>query len=200
MSDYEHDQDDEIQSMSDDVAIKKAAEGITITIPTYAIEALSEAAAHRLTEHMTKKLDAILKKKVEDICNDAWVAAITDRARASADEYILKPRTPTNTWGEPDPSKKQIALGDQIPGIVDNWLNQKVDSSGNPDRDSYGNSRGNTKRIDWMLRSLVTEPLKAETEKAAKSVEAEARKVVAAHVGRFVAETMIPSIDIKSLK
>lgn len=55
------------------------------------------------------------------------------------------------------------------------------------------------KRLDWMLRKIVSEPLKDETEKAAKNVEAQARKVVAAHVGRFVAETMIPSIDVKAL-
>lgn len=137
--DYEDDTELEIESMSDDAAIKKAAEGITISIPAYAIETLSEAAARRLTEHMQKKLDKLLERRIEEVCNEAWVAAISDRARAAADAYILKPRTPTNSWGEPDPSKKQVAFADQIPGIVETWLNQKVDSNGNPDRDSYSN-------------------------------------------------------------
>lgn len=198
MGDYEDDTEAEVESMSDDAAIKKAAEGITITIPTYAIETLSEAAAHRLTEAMTNKLDKILAARVDAVCNEAWTAAITDRARAAADAYLLKKRTPTNAWGEPDNSKAQSAIADMIPGIVETWLEAMVDSEGRAERNSYNRS-GNVRRIDWMLRSIVSAPLKTETEKAARNVEAEARKVVAAHVGRFVAETMIPSIDVKSL-
>lgn len=193
------DYEETVEAMADDATIKKVAEGITITLPPDAMEQVADAAAAKIRTAMEQRLDKLVKAKVDEVCNEAWKASVFDRAKAAADAYLSKPRTPTNQWGEPEASKKPIAFHEQIPVIVDQWLNQMVDDKGNADRDSYGASRGKTKRLDWMMRSIVTEPLRSETERAAKTVEQEARKVVAAHVGRFVAEQMIPAIDIKAL-
>lgn len=197
--DDEDDFEAETQAIADDATLKKVAEGITITLPPYAGEHIVEAAAVKVRDGMEKRIDKAVAKVVEEVCDEAWRAAVFDRAKAAADAYLAKPRTPTNQWGEAIPSEKPIAFHEQIPKIVEQWLNQPVDDKGNAERDHYGQPRGKQKRLDWMLRSIVTEPLKGETEKAAKTVEQEARKVVAAHVGKFVAEQMIPSIDMKRI-
>jgi hypothetical protein len=51
-------------------------------------------------------------------------------------------------------------------------------------------------RLEFLLNKQVRDELTIATKEAANKVTEEAKKVVAAHVGRFVAEQMIPQIEV----
>jgi sulfite reductase beta subunit-like hemoprotein len=74
----------------------------------------------------------------------------------------------------------------------------RVDSHGNTSRDyNYSRHDKNPTRLEHMVKTLVVDELKKETEKAAKDVTEKARAVVASHVGRFISEQMVPAIEVQ---
>lgn len=186
--DYEPDWS-EGQDMTD---TKAAGDGITVQINQGAMERIEMAAAAGLRQEISKRLDKLISDEISGIVEERLAEVVGSLAEKTIIEYLTKPRPRTNTYGEAI-SGSEITIADQIPGKVEAWLSERVERDGT--RSSY---RSNDKltRLDWIVSKFVTDELNVATKKAAADVTDQAKKVVAAHVGKFVAEQMIPQIEL----
>jgi predicted Holliday junction resolvase-like endonuclease len=172
---------------------EKIGSGITIEVKDYALEHVREAAAARIAEQLKSIVKEIVEQRLDALLDEGMRTMIQGKAQEAIEAYLTKPRQKTNEWGEPVPGPME-ALADRIPRIVESYMGQTVNRSGQPEGNSY-NSKNPT-RLAWMVQTLVIEELKKETEKAAKDVTEKARAVVASHVGRFISEQMVPAIEV----
>lgn len=185
----------EIEAIAEDAKVSQSAipnDPINIVLPSWALDNVLEAVGRNLADDARKAVAEIVAKRVADICNEAFVSEVTHRAHEAAVAYLDKPRTRTNEWGE-SLGGTPVSWAENIPKSVEQYLNAPVDRNGSPV--SYGSDKKGT-RLSWLLQQHVTDQLKVETEKAAKSVTEQARALVSQHVGRFISEQMIPAIDV----
>jgi hypothetical protein len=171
----------------------KTASGIRVEIQDYALERIGEAAAARIAERLMPKVEEMIELKLAVLLDEAWQESIKAKAREAVDGYLTKPRTRTDSWGN---AVSTETLADRIPRAVEDYMAEKVDAKGHRDTSSFRDNKGPT-RLEWMLKTLVIDELKKETEKAAKDVTERARTIVAQHVGRFISEQMVPAIEVQ---
>jgi len=192
MTDYddeEHYFDDEGDNMVEE--IKTTGEGVTVHIGQQALAGIEAACIVGIRRELSKKLDDILEEMVRETATEHLQAVVGKITEDAVMAYLTKARPRTNAWGEPV-SGTPMTIADQIPEKVEKYLTETVDSEGRKDN-SYG---GRMPRIDWIMRKIVIPNLDVATKEAAKSVSDKAKQVVSAHVGRFVAEQMVPQIEV----
>lgn len=191
MSHYDEDEEfneEELDNMTE--VTTEPSDGIQITVDSRTLQTIADAAAQRLCRSLEDKVKKAVEVRLDTILNDAWRASVQAMAQAAIDTYLTAPRGKTNEWGE-SVNGKQTTLSSLIPETVSKWMNENVDEKGN--RTDY--NRGTT-RLQWMLKTLVQDQLKAETTKAANDVTEKARSLVSQHVGRFISEQMVPAISV----
>lgn len=186
-ADYEPEEGEDVMETN-----TATGEGIKIDINIGAMERIEAAAMHGLRQAIMTKVDQIIEDEIRDVVAEKLGEVVGRLADATILEYLTKPRPRTNAYGE-KVSGTPMTIADQIPEKVEAWLSGSVQSDGRP-ADHY--DRGKQTRLEWMLNNMVRGELDAATKAAAASVTEQAKKVVAAHVGRFVAEQMIPQIDV----
>jgi hypothetical protein len=169
---------------------KATGDGITVNVNQHAMERIEIAAMVGVREEISKKISVIIEDEIRDIVEQKLGEVVGKLAEDTILEYLTKPRPRTNAWGE-KVGGSPMTIAEQIPEKVSGYLAEHVDREGRPDR-----SYGKITRLDWMLGKFVTTELEIATKQAANDVSEQAKKVVAAHVGRFVAEQMIPQIDV----
>lgn len=192
MSDYDDDYEPEFGAEEMVDTTKATGEGVTVTLNQYAMQRIEEAAMIGVRQEVSNKIDAMIESEITDVISQKLGEVVGRLADATILEYLTKPRPRTNAYGE-HISGTTMTIADQIPEKVEKWLSQPVQSDGRP-ADHY--DRGKQTRLEWMLNAMVRNDLDAATKAAAAQVSEQAKKVVAAHVGRFVAEQMIPQIDV----
>lgn len=196
MSEYD-DFEDEDETNSEPASEMKPLEtgGIKIEIDASALDAMARAVvtqmveryANSITTQVSKKIDAAVKAAI-----DAKVTAVIgERADAIIRETLDKPRRKTNAWG--NPTGPEVSFGDIIPEIARSYLDERVDAKGN--RESYQSDKS-PRRADWIIASMVRDPVDKAAKDAAAMITEQARKIVQQQVGRFVAEQMIPAIEV----
>jgi hypothetical protein len=191
MSHYDEDQefhDEELENMTE--VTTEPSDGIQITVDSRTLQTIADAAAQRLCRTLEDKVKKSVEEQLKAILDDAWRASVQAMAQAAIDAYLTAPRAKTNEWGE-SVNGKSTTLSSLIPETVHKWMGENVDEKGQ--RTDY--NRGMT-RLQWMLKSLVQDQLKAETTKAANDVTEKARALVSQHVGRFISEQMVPAISV----
>lgn len=188
MDEYDYEPELEGKEMID--TTKATGDGITVQLNSYAMQRIEEACMIGVRQEVSSKIDAIIEEQIRDIMEERLSAAVGKMAEEAILEYLTKPRPRTNAWGE-KVSGTPMTISEQIPDKVASYLAENVDRDGRYDR-----SYGKTSRLEWMISKFVTNELDVATRAAASQVSEQAKKVVAAHVGRFVAEQMIPQIDV----
>lgn len=187
MSDYD-DYEPEADEMLEQA--KPTGDGIKVEINQYAMERIESACMAGVRQEISRKIDGIIEENIRDIVEQKLSEVVGKLAEDAILKYLTEPRPRTNSWGEKI-SGTPMTISDQIPEKVAGYLAECVDRDGRPDR-----SYGKVTRLDWTISKFVTNELDVATKAAASQVSEQAKKVVAAHVGRFVAEQMIPQIDV----
>lgn len=189
---YEHDEDDFANGADMVEQSKPTGDGITVQINQYAMERIEAAAAAGVRQELSARMDKVIQGEIADIVSVKLQEVVGRLAEETILAYLTKPRPRTNAYGEPV-SGTPMTIADQIPAKVESWLAEKLNSRG--DRaDHY--SKDSVTRLEFLLNKQVRDELTIATKEAAASVTEQAKKVVAAHVGRFVAEQMIPQIEV----
>jgi len=189
MSEY-YDDEPEGEDMVD--TTKATGDGITVQINQYAMERIETAAMAGVRQELSSKIDKLISAEIADIVSERLQAVVGKLAEETILAYLTKPRPRTNQWGE-KVSGTPLTIADQIPEKVEGWLSEKLNSRG--ERSQYHDKESVT-RLEFLLNKQVRDELTVATKAAAAKVSEEAKKVVAAHVGRFVAEQMIPQIEV----
>lgn len=171
---------------------KSDGEGITVQINHYAMERIEAAATAGVRQELSARLDKVIQNEIADIVSEKLQEVVGKLAEETILAYLTKPRPRTNAYGEPV-SGTPMTIADQIPAKVESWMAEKLNSRG--ERADHYDKNGMT-RLEYLLNKQVRDELAVATQAAATKVSEEAKKVVAAHVGRFVAEQMIPQIEI----
>lgn len=182
--------DEELEEMAE--VTTEQTDGIQITVDSRTLSSIADAAAQRLCRSLEDKVKKVVEDRLKGILDDAWRASVQAMAQSAIDAYLTAPRGKTNEWGE-SVNGKSTTLSSMIPETVNKWMNENVDEKGQ--RTDY--NRGTT-RLQWILKALVQDQLKAETTKAANDVTEKARALVSQHVGRFISEQMVPAISVDS--
>lgn len=171
---------------------EQAGDGVTVQINRGAMERIEAAAAHGVRQELAKRLDKVIHDTIADIVEAKLNEVVGSLAEKVILDYLTKPRPRTNHYGETI-GGNGITIADQIPDKVEKYLTERVQNDGS--RTSYNDSKYPT-RLDWLVGKYVRDELTVATKKAADQVTEQAKKVVASHVGRFVAEQMIPQIEV----
>lgn len=190
MSDYDDDYEPEFGAEEMVDTTKATGEGVTVTLNQYAMQRIEEAAMIGVRQEVSNKIDAMIESEITDVISQKLGEVVGRLADATILEYLTKPRPRTNAYGE-RVSGTPMTIADQIPEKVEAYMSEKVNAEGRQDR-----NYGKTTRLEHIMSTMVVYQLNAATKTAASQVTEQAKKVVAAHVGRFVAEQMIPQIDV----
>jgi hypothetical protein len=169
---------------------KPTGDGIKVEINQYAMERIEAACMAGVRQEISRKVDSLIEEQIREVVEERLAALVGRLADEAILKYLTEPRPRTNAWGE-KVGGTPVTISDQIPEKVASYLAEHVDRDGRPDR-----SYGKVTRLDWTVSKFVTTELEVATKQAASQVSEQAKKVVAAHVGRFVAEQMIPQIDV----
>ena len=189
---YEDDYEPDWSEGPDMDDTKATGEGITVQINQGAMERIEAAAAAGLRQELSARLDKLIAGTISEIVDAKLVDVVGALAEKTIMEYLTKPRAKTNHYGEAI-SGTAMTIADQIPEKVEKWFSERVENSGN--RATYQDAKYPT-RLDFIVNKFVRDELNIATKAAADQVTEKAKQVVSAHVGRFVAEQMIPQIEL----
>jgi hypothetical protein len=188
-----YDDDNDWENGADMVEDTKATgDGITVQINQYAMERIEAAAAAGVRQELSARIDKLIQGDIADVIAEKLQEVVGKLAEETVLAYLTKPRARTNHYGEPI-SGTPMTIAEQIPAKVEAFLADKLNSRGER-ADHY--DKGAMTRLEFLLNKQVRDELTIATKEAANKVTEEAKKVVAAHVGRFVAEQMIPQIEV----
>lgn len=192
-----HDFDDEFDGRPLDAICDSTPEidasSIQFSIPASVLDRLVDYASMRIVQDLQTRIDKVLRQRIDEAVTETFDRSVAEIAENAVADFLNKPRQKTNTWGEPLPGSA-TTMAELIPAKVESWLSEHVDSDGKPARGFESNKRPT--RFHHILDKHVRDALKAETKAAADRVTDEAKKVVAASVGRFIAEKLVPQIDV----
>lgn len=192
MSEF-YDDNEDWQNGEDMEQTKVTGEGITVHINASAIERIECAAAAGLRQHISAKIDKVIADEISSVVEEKLAEVIGNLAEETILSYLTKSRPRTNAFGE-RVSGTPITISDQIPQKVESWLGENVNPRDGSRSDRY--DKNGISRLEYLINKQVRDELDVATKAAASTVTEQAKKVVAAHVGRFVAEQMIPQIEI----
>lgn len=169
--------------------------GITITVPNYALDGIASSAVAHISAVLKDKVMTLVTAKIDEIVAGAFGAAVEARAAAAIEAYLTTPRPKTNAYGEKIGDGQSI--GETVPRLVKEWMEERLTNNGNP-CDNYS-SRDGVPRYQWYVKKHVGEALAGEVKAAADKVTNEAKKAVAASVGKFIADQLMPSVEVPKL-
>lgn len=189
---YDYDDEEEIPVPAESIPTPT---GITITVPNYALDNIASSAVNHISAVLKDKVMTLVTAKIDEIVAGAFGDAIEARATAAIEAYLTTPRPKTNAFGEKIGEGQSI--GETVPRLVKEWMEEKLASNGNP-CDNYG-SRDGVPRHFWYVKKYVGETLASEVKAATDRVTNEAKKAVAASVGQFIANQLMPTVEVPKL-
>lgn len=185
--------EEEIEEIAEgEVKVKPEGVTATVNLGDNAIEGIVNGIAYRLEQSISRRIEKAVSEKVATLVDEAVRKVIGDRAEALVREMLDKPRQKTNEWGSP--TGPTVTFAELIPGIVDSYLNTKVDDKGTV---SYHSSDNKKTRAGWIIATMVREHIEPVTTQAVANITKQARDVVAQKIAAFVSEQMVPAIEMK---
>lgn len=175
-----------------ETALRKAAEGMsaTVLLPDHLLHTIAASISTRLHQSVMTSIEKSISKKLDGMVDEAMRKVIGERAEALVNDALEKPRQKTNEWGAP--MGPPVMFSELIPGIVDSFLNAKVNDKGQSDP-NYGKAT----RAGWMIAQAVREHVDPVTKKAVETVTTQARDLVSRKIAAFVSQEMVPAIEGK---
>jgi hypothetical protein len=163
---------------------------VQVSLSSHALEHMAKAVEHAVVERLVVLIERAVTKKMNELVDEAVRKVIGDRAEALVIAAIEKPRQKFDMWG--NPTGPTVAFADIIPGVVESYLSQKVNDKG----DLYS---GTVPRVNWIIGQHVKAHVDPAVQNAVSSVTKQARDIVTAKVSAFVAEQMVPAIDVQKI-
>lgn len=191
---YDEDEQDWSEGL-DMEQTKPSGDGIKVEINQSAMERIESAAVVGIRQELSRRLDKVISETIEGLVEEKLSEVIGKMAEAAITEYLTRPRKRTNHYGE-EVGGTSMTLSEMIPDKVKTYMEERVGKDGQR-ADQYARN-GSPTRTDWIVGKFVRDELDVATKQAASEVSEQAKKVVAAHVGRFVAEQMIPQIEVSA--
>lgn len=197
MSEYD-DFEDEDNDAPESTVDPTVSDGIKVEIGASALDSMARAVITHLVDRFASQIQRTVEKRIneaiEKAIDDKINTVIGERADAIIRDTLDKPRRKTNAWGQP--TGPEVSFGEIIPEITSSYLHERVNSKGV--REDYQNDKS-PRRVDWIIATLVREQVDKAAKDAAGAVTEQARKIVQQQVGRFVAEQMIPAIEMNKV-
>lgn len=187
------------EDYEDEPEVESAAEAkptgeITITIGAGALEQMERAVTANVIDRLSASIEKAVRNQIIGLVDEAVRKVIGDKAEAIITEQLERPRQKFDMWG--NPTGPTVAFVDQIPATVESWMNQKVDDKGGV---SYHGSDNKATRAAWIIGQHVKAHIDPAVQNAVSSVTKQARDIVTAKVSTFVAEQMMPAIDVQKI-
>ena len=197
MSEYD-DFEDEDNDAPESTVYPTVSDGIKVEIGASALDSMARAVITHLVDRFASQIQRTVEKRINEAIakaiDDKINTVIGERADAIIRDTLDKPRRQTNAWGQP--TGPEVSFGEIIPEIASSYLDERVNSKGV--REDYQNDKS-PRRVDWIIATLVREQVDKAAKDAAGAVTEQARKIVQQQVGRFVAEQMIPAIEMNKV-
>lgn len=197
MSEYD-DFEDEDNDAPESTVDPTVSDGIKVEIGASALDSMARAVITHLVDRFASQIQRTVEKRINEAIakaiDDKINTVIGERADAIIRDTLDKPRRKTNAWGQP--TGPEVSFGEIIPEIASSYLDERVNSKGV--REDYQNDKS-PRRVDWIIATLVREQVDKAAKDAAGAVTEQARKIVQQQVGRFVAEQMIPAIEMNKV-
>lgn len=190
MSDYYEDQEDEMEHSMHETA---SYGGVTVTLSSQALQEMATAIQYAVVERLRVSIEKAVNDKMRALVDEAVRKVVGEKAEKLVLEAIEKPRQKFDVWGTP--TGPTVAFADIIPSVVESYLNERVNDKGA--KDSYSSS---VPRANWIIARHIREHLDPAVSNAVSSITKQARDIVTAKVSAFVAEQMIPAVDVKTLE
>lgn len=192
MRDYDDDYEDEDQDTMSEATIKDG--DITVTLKASALNEMTRAVQYQVAERITAKVLNAIHDTLKATVDEAVRKVIGDNAEALVLAELERPRQKFNEWGTP--TGPTVSFAELIPGVVQEYLSATVDDQGRTS--GYSGDQKRT-RVGWIIGQRVKQDIDPAIQNAVNSVTKQARDIVTAKVSAFVAEQMVPSIDVKKL-
>jgi len=158
----------------------------------YVLDSAAQKLATWMRETAHKKVDKIIAEKTVEIFDAAARDVITEKAKVFLQDFIDKPRDVTNTYGEK--TGQTVTFSERILKQWGDFMSQKVNARGEP-----GSYNDQTTRSEYMIRQIVDKDMKDATTAAVAQISAEAKKQVQAAVSRYVAEQLMPNVNLPQI-
>ena len=191
MTEYDFENDEDIEASAVEDADPKI-DGITLAIPASALHELGRSVAATVIDRLETRVIKAVEKKLNEIVDEAVRKVVGEQAIAVVTEQLMKPRQKFNEWGTP--TGPVVTFNEQIPGVVENYLNAKVDDKGNVSNYSGDNKKT---RDGWIIGQYVKADLDPVIQNTVSSITKQARDLVSSKVAAFVSEQMVPAIELK---
>lgn len=155
-----------------------------------------------LDEAVKKQIiNGVVKKISDDVIRSAKHEAekqVQERVNALVDstyeEFLNGKVTLTDRYG--DPIEKDVSIKELIKKRCDNWLTEKVDKEGRPNRDSWGSSQT---RMQYFIDQQIEKQTKSMSEQIVKKVNDEMKKFITDSLKNSIGEKLVKKIGIEDL-
>lgn len=193
MSPYDDEEpyDEQEQSMEE---VKTVEGDVVVTLSSQALQSMATAVQYAVIERLTVATEKAVQKQLSALVDEAVRKVIGDKAEELVLAELTKPRQKFNEWGVP--TGPTITFAEQIPFVIEQWMNQMVDTKGQV---GFHSSDRKATRVGWIIGQHIQSQIDPAVQNAVSSVTKQARDIVTAKVSAFVAEQMMPSIDVKTL-
>lgn len=148
-------------------------------------EILDRLADRILSDGLSEEGFEHAKRKVLEGYKSGIEKAINHVISEACAEALTMEFQPVNMWGEKTGAPTTVR--DLFVKKCQDWWNQKVDSSGNPTTDSYGNKKTMVQHhAEMAVKEIVSRQMNAEL----STVVASAKAALAASIGQYIQENV----------
>lgn len=195
MPDFDYEEDDheaEIEA-ADPKALPEG--GITFTAGPNVMRAIENEIVANVCNTLERRVIIAIEKRLKELVDQTVANTIGERAVELVQQHLDKPRRKTDMWG--NPTGPETSFAELIPGMVEHYLNQTVDSSG---RVSTYSGDSKTTRAAWIISAHVKAHIDPVISKTVTDISNLAKTTIAGKVGQFIAAELTPQIDAKAIE
>lgn len=142
-----------------------------------------------ITNSLESRANEILEKKMKSLEND-----ISDRLNKVIEEFLETPKDITDMWG--DIIHRDVTVKSILKESCANYLEQKVDSNGNPTKNNYGN---NITRVEYVVRRAVEGDLSYAIKRVTDEITKKIKEKVTDEVKTQIGKKLSDAIGIDSM-
>lgn len=120
--------------------------------------------------------------------------AISEKLAECLEDFLNKPRTITNEWGEA--VRKDVTVIDMLKEACNNYIEQIVDRNGNPPSSSYDKGK---RRIDYVVERVIHDDMKKAVDTAAQQIQERLEDYVASTMQEKLTENISRAIGLEDI-
>lgn len=148
-------------------------------------ETIKAEIVNRITDQISDTIINELKESAESQLKNA----ISQRLNEYMEKIFSEPRTITDKWGEV--VKENVSIKDQLVEMLDKFMDQQVDSNGNP------TSYGGKSRIYYIVEKTYTNTCASTVERAAREAADTVKKIANETLSKKIGIRLAETIGLK---